>query len=461
MATLESQYLLEQVRQLHKQALGAFLATVAGLAYIVYAISDELEPTVLWLWVGSILALNAYLVVWILLINSHGISQSNAKRWLNAYLIQALLHGLAWSVLPIFLANSDDPELRFFAYFVLCGMAAASVAVTAVIYRVYAIHILAMLLPGILYQVFGHPLHQLESGAVSLLSIFVIAMLSLAYSHYQSVMKSIGLAYRNDELVTNLRRAYQEAEEANLAKSRFLANMSHELRTPLNAVIGYSEIIGEEANDSGSREIAEDANKIGIAGRHLLSLIDDILNLSRIEAGKMSLNLESFDLDDLILRLQPMMEALAEEKHNQLKLDVETGLGFLHSDEFKVKQILIYLFNNAAKFTENGTIYFSAQALREDGKEWVVFGIQDSGIGMSQEQLSMLYDAFRQADDSTTRKYGGMGMGMAITRSYVEMLGGTIRVESTEGEGSRFRVQLPKQASLPPQQPHHPHIANV
>lgn len=443
MATLDPRYLPEQIRQLHKQALGAFVATVVGLAYIVYTISEEMDATVLWMWVGAILSLNAYLLVWVFLINQRGITQGNAKVWLNLYLIQATLHGLAWSVLPIFVANANDPELRLFAYFVLFGMSAASVSVTAIVYRVYAIHVVVMLLPGILYQIFGMSQYPLADSVIALLMVFLLAMLSLAYSHNQSILKSISLAFKNDELVENLKLAYKEAEEANLAKSRFLANMSHELRTPLNAVIGYSEIISEEAKDSGSADISEDSRKITNAGRQLLSLIDDILNLSRIEAGKMNISLESFDLDDLLLRMQPMMESLANEKNNRLELEVETGLGDMLSDEYKVKQILVYLFTNAAKFTENGVIRFSVQSCQLDGAAAVQVIIADTGIGMSAEQLSMLFDAFRQADDSTTRKYGGMGMGMAITRNYVHMLGGRIAVESTEGEGSRFQVQLP------------------
>lgn len=447
MTNLGNLYLVEQVRQLHKQSLGAFVATIAALTYIVYTIADEMDPSVLWIWVGTILAINAYLLIWVFFINQYGITQGNAKKWLNLYLIQAFLHGLAWSALPIFVANAHDTELRYFAYFVLFGMSAASVTVTAIVYRIYAIHVLAMLLPGIFYQIFGPPTFPLAVDVLALLIVFLLAMLSLAYSHNQSILKSISLAYKNNELVEDLKLAYQDAEEANLAKSRFLANMSHELRTPLNAVIGYSEIISEEAAQSGSNEIVNDAGKIGVAGKHLLNLIDDILNLSRIEAGKMPLNLENFDLNDLLIRMTPLLESLAQDKQNRLVSEVASNLGTMYSDEFKVKQIIIYLFTNAAKFTEHGDIILRIAEQQVDGRDCVMIDIEDSGIGMSQEQLSMLYDAFRQADDSTTRKYGGMGLGMAITRKYVDMLGGEIEVQSQQGQGSRFRVCLPLRAA--------------
>ena len=446
MARNKTQYLVAQVTQLHKQALGAFAATMAVVAYVAYMVMDVIGSTRVVQWVGLIVAINIYLLVWIYVVKRKGIDAINVRRWLYAYQIEAVLHGLAWGLLPFLLAEADDPSMRFFSYYVICGMAAGAIATTAMIYSVYIAYMLPMMLPGILYQFMGNAVQLFDASAIGLLVIFVIAMLSLAFSHYESVIKSISLAFKNDELVDDLKLAYEQAEEANLAKSRFLANMSHELRTPLNAVIGYSEIIGDEASDSGSREIANDAEKIGIAGKHLLNLIDDILNLSRIEAGRMPITLESFDLDELLLNLRPLLETLAGEKDNRLELRVDKSLGLMYSDEFKVKQILLYLMNNAAKFTYNGTIKFTARLRMQDGRPAVAFSIEDSGIGMSQEQLSMLYDAFRQADDSTTRKYGGMGLGMAITRSYIEMLGGSITVESAQGEGSRFQVLLPMQA---------------
>ncbi|MBD3671773.1 MAG: HAMP domain-containing histidine kinase [Gammaproteobacteria bacterium] len=437
-------YLVEQVRQLHRQATGAFVATMAVMAYVAYMLWGVVEHARVYQWAGLIILINLYLTGWIYLINKNGLTENNASRYLLLYQLEAIVHGLAWGLLPFIIAEANDASMKFFAYYVICGMAAGAIATTAMIYHIYLSYMLPMMLPGILYQLFADHVELFDTGAIGLLIIFVLAMLSLAFSHYESVIKSISLAHKNEELVDDLKQAYEDAEQANRSKSRFLANMSHELRTPLNAVIGYSEIIGEEASDKGSADIVRDAGKITTAGRHLLSLIDDILNLSKIEAGKMPLNIDELDIDSMIDGLKPTLKRLAAERDNELVMDVEPGLGKLNTDEYKLRQIIMYLMNNAAKFTKHGKITLRVKKYQQDEKHMIELVVEDSGIGMNPEQMSMLFDAFRQADESTTRKYGGMGMGMAITRSYIDMLGGSIEVSSQENKGSLFRVRLPR-----------------
>lgn len=235
------------------------------------------------------------------------------------------------------------------------------------------------------------------------------------------------------------------AETANKAKSQFLANMSHELRTPLNAIIGYSEMLQDVMTDEelDRVELAGDVDKIRTAGKHLLSLINDILDLSKIEAGKMDLSIEVFNADELIQDVLGTITPLAESRGNQLRLKVAGEIGVLCSDVTKIRQILFNLLSNAVKFTHQGVVELTCVRSYDATGEQVEFSVHDSGIGISQESLEMLFKPFIQADSSTTRKYGGTGLGLAISRSYAKMLGGDILVSSVEGQGSTFSVKLP------------------
>jgi len=244
--------------------------------------------------------------------------------------------------------------------------------------------------------------------------------------------------------ISELLRARQDAEAANSAKSQFLAHMSHELRTPLNAIIGYSEMVEEEVGDVGHPELAPDLQKIRAAGRHLLALINDILDLSKIEAGKLELYVEPFDVRDTIRDVTTTIRPLVEKNANRLEVRCAETLGTMRSDLVKVRQALLNLLSNACKFTDHGTITLTADRERNGAAaEWLVFTIADTGIGMTPEQMGKLFEAFTQADASTARRYGGTGLGLAITRRFCQMMGGDVVVASEPGKGSTFTVRLP------------------
>ncbi|MBE9186127.1 MASE1 domain-containing protein [Microcoleus sp. LEGE 07076] len=267
------------------------------------------------------------------------------------------------------------------------------------------------------------------------------------------------------------RRGKEAAEAANRSKSIFLANMSHELRTPLNAIIGYSEILQEDARDMGAEEFIDDLQKINTAGQHLLALIKDILDFSKIEAGRTDLHLETFSILNLVEQVVATIVPMADKNSNILEIQCDEDIGSMQSDLTKLRQSLLNLLSNSSKFTCSGAITFAvsrspetpAEAAKRDKKlaayredraenslsllsspqDWIVFTVKDTGIGMSPEQLARIFDPFTQADSSTTKKYGGTGLGLTITKKFCEMMGGDITAFSELEKGSTFTIRLP------------------
>jgi signal transduction histidine kinase/CheY-like chemotaxis protein len=333
---------------------------------------------------------------------------------------------------------------------------------------------------GLLDQLLQNRINALSAGRNLIIIFTLIALLVTVYlfiGFYRAVMRTIArldqaskrmvsgqmnsafvldnrdelaqVATSFNNIATEMMVARDQALEANRAKSAFLANMSHELRTPLNAVIGYSELLQEEFEDTGQDEFIPDLKKIQAAAKHLLALINDILDLSKIEAGKMDVYLEVVDVPKMIQDVVSTVIPMIDKNSNQLDVQVDENIGTMRTDLTKVRQILFNLLSNASKFTKEGTVRLTASRDTISDVDWITFTVTDSGIGMTAEQMSKLFKDFSQADSSTTRKFGGTGLGLSISRRFCQMMGGDISVDSEAGVGSTFTVRLPAAVPTP------------
>jgi signal transduction histidine kinase len=271
-----------------------------------------------------------------------------------------------------------------------------------------------------------------------------VAMMALYYAKVQTSQGELeGEMRQHMATASELRLATIEAERAGAAKAEFLAKMSHELRTPLNAVIGYSQILIEDAEDEGDVEAAADLSKILTAGEHLLKLVNEVLDLSKIEAGKMELDLQEIVLADMLNEMLIVVETAAAKNGNRVFCNIGPSLGTALCDPGKLRNVLTELFDNAVKFTQDGTIELVVERVPGDAVEQLMIHVIDTGIGIAPDQISGLFEKFTVVDDSSTSKYGGTGLGLALSQKLCKLMGGEIFVESELGKGSRFTIRLP------------------
>jgi len=296
-----------------------------------------------------------------------------------------------------------------------------------------------------IHSAFGFPI-EIRDEVVAVLEFFTEEIFPVD-EHLMETMATVGIqvgqVLERKRTADELSDAKDAADEASLAKSAFLANMSHELRTPMNAILGYAEMLAEDAKEEGNDEQLADIREISDAGEHLLSLLNDVLDISKVEAGRMDLYLETFDLTKMIDEVASTTRALVDNNKNKMEVSIADDIGEMHADVTKVRQILFNLMSNAAKFTTGGTITLFGE--RRSGKDGDIIrlGVSDDGIGIPEDKLDKIFEEFSQADDSTTKNYGGTGLGLAIVKRFCHMMGGDIWVESTVGEGSSFILELP------------------
>ncbi len=420
--------------------LAAALSLFVPLVF-VWLMRGLFPDEALALWLGAVwLAAAVRGLLW-LSWRRTGFATASIRRWTLRFWGVAALATLTWSAgAGILVQDAGSREAMMLAIMML--------AVTAIGATSLASHLPSAItfIVGILAPVALGMIGKTDPVvAVSGLAVLVatVALVATVVRTHREMAHIIRTDLQLSAAAVEAQQARAAAEDANLAKSEFLAKMSHELRTPLNAIIGYSEMLWEDAKDQGAHGTAADLERVTTAGRHLLALITDVLDLSKIEAGRMELNVDTVDAAAVVRHVVDTSVALAAASGNVLRADGLETLGTLRTDPVKLQQVLLNLVGNACKFTHHGRIAVACRRERGDPSEWIVIDVADTGIGMTPPQIGRLFRQFVQADSSTTRRFGGTGLGLAISQHLCLMMGGAITVQSEHGRGSTFTLRLP------------------
>jgi signal transduction histidine kinase len=364
--------------------------------------------------------------------------------WEAAFLVGVAATALVWSAGVVVLLSGASTGQALVLIVVMVTIGAAGSGTLSPHLGAAVTFLVVVIVPGAIVLLGqADPIMRTAGG---LLVIAAVSLVAIARRLNNDVMGLIRAEFRHAEAEQAARRAQKEAEEANRAKSAFLANMSHELRTPLNAIIGYGELLHEDAVASANAEAAADLGKITAAGRQLLALVTDVLDLSKIEAGRLEILCEPFDADGVLQAVVDMTTPLARARGNALSVQAGTRLGPVVSDPVRLHQILLNVIANACKFTSDGRVTVAGHRRATPAGDWIEIAVTDTGIGIPPEHMPKLFREFSQADASTTRRFGGTGLGLAISARLAALLGGTISAESQAGAGSTFVVRLPAAA---------------
>lgn len=458
----------ELTKLLYKHAPSVVISLVALLIAAIYFFWGKLPDAYLNAWAGinlvSILALTFLIQMYYRTPNA----SADSGRWIGRYNYLVLLQDTSWGLIGPLSFMLDNELYRVLTLFMLGGMSAGAIVTRAVVFKAYALCIFGLLTPIIITLAMqSNPLYE---GMMFLTLIYLLFMLSVARSYSENIKRNILLWVDNEKLVSELQQsksevedanqvllseieqrkriedelvyAKEEAERASAAKNQFLANVSHELRTPLNGIIGFTSILEKE---SMQEEQQRYVGQIGKSANTLLRIVNDILDITSIEAGHLKLYEEAFSLRTEIGEVLAILRPLAERKGLALELEIDAGVNdWLHGDPNRLRQVVSNLLSNALKYTEKGSVKLHVSAEEsDDNKNLIGFSVQDTGIGIAEKDLNTLFDNFTRVEGFETRHNEGVGLGLAIVKNLVHHMGGSIQVESTLGEGSRFYVKLP------------------
>ncbi len=442
----------EKFKLLHENLLVSTPANFLCGTIVFIVLNKERNSTFILVWYVAVILITLYRLG---LFYFYRHRSQNTILHLYAFIFGTIITALSWGIVGSLLMPQGHLVQQMIIVVIIAGITAGGIqTLDANLLASLICVILSVLYPLSIWFLLQNNTEYLILAVTTM--IYLLSLIAIALRAHKRLEQTLRLAYENLSLIENLSLLTSNLEEksvklqealafsasASRAKSVFVANMSHELRTPLNAIIGYSEMLAEETEEAGLSHYTADINKIISSAKHLLSLIRDVLDLSKIEAGKMEAFLGDVNIEVVVNDLKSIITPLIEKNNNVFQLHIGK-IGTMHTDDMRLRQALLNLLSNASKFTKDGIISLDINPLLMDDKEWVQFSVTDTGIGMPADELEKLFQAFSQVDSSSTRKFGGTGLGLYLTRLFCEMLGGEITAESTYGKGSTFTITLP------------------